>query len=75
MDKIFTIFQRLNARTEYEGTGIGLAIAKKIVERHNGFITAQSKLGVGTTFIVFLPVHQSFQKNETDAKIYNQLKN
>ena len=57
-DKIFTLFQRLHAREAYEGTGIGLTIAKKIVEKHNGSIAVESKLGEGTTFIVTLPVRQ-----------------
>lgn len=56
-DKIFTIFQRLNDRTAYEGTGIGLAIAKKIIEKHNGLITAKSEgTGKGARFIIILPV-------------------
>ncbi|HYE55477.1 MAG TPA: ATP-binding protein [Chitinophagaceae bacterium] len=59
IDKIFTIFQRLHSRNEYEGTGIGLAIVKKIIEKHNGLISAKSKEGQGTTFIIVLPVRQT----------------
>ncbi|WP_247236615.1 response regulator [Telluribacter sp. SYSU D00476] len=59
LDKIFSIFQRLHSRTEYEGTGIGLAIVKKIIEKHNGLISARSKDGGGTTFIIVLPVRQT----------------
>ena len=58
LDRIFTIFQRLHSREEYEGTGIGLAITKKIIDRHNGIITAQSKSGEGASFIMVLPVKQ-----------------
>lgn len=56
LDKIFKIFQSLNDRNAYEGTGIGLAIAKKIVEKHNGIITAKSNVDNGASFIIVLPI-------------------
>lgn len=54
-DKIFTIFQRLNRKEDYAGTGIGLALCKKIVDNHRGYIKAHGKLGHGATFTVYLP--------------------
>ncbi len=55
LDRIFKVFQRLNGRSEYEGTGIGLAVCAKIAERHGGHLTARSSPGKGATFIVSLP--------------------
>lgn len=55
IEKVFGAFNRLHARHVYEGTGIGLAICKKIVEIHGGELTAQSRLGEGTTFTIALP--------------------
>ena len=54
-EKIFEVFQRLHGKNEYKGTGIGLSIVKKIVENHNGIITANGELNKGATFDIYIP--------------------
>ncbi len=58
-DRIFEVFQRLNDKQKFSGTGIGLAIVKKIVENHNGFITTTSELNKGATFNIYIPTNQN----------------
>ncbi len=55
-ERIFEVFQKLHRKTEYAGTGIGLAIVKKIVDNHNGYITVQSEPDKGTAFHIYIPV-------------------
>lgn len=57
-EKIFEIFHRLHGRIQYEGTGIGLAICRKIMENHNGFIVAEGQVNEGATFHIYLPVDE-----------------
>lgn len=63
LDRIFNVFQRLHTRSEYEGTGMGLAICRKIAERHGGSITGKSTVGQGAKFIVTLPTKQRKGEN------------
>jgi signal transduction histidine kinase len=62
--KIFTLFQRLHGKGKYEGTGIGLAIVKKIVDKHNGLIHAEGSEDEGATFTILLPYAQQAQTIE-----------
>lgn len=59
LNRIFSIFQRLHNQEKYAGTGIGLAIVKKIIEKHNGLVTAESTEGSGSRFIIILPLQQA----------------
>jgi signal transduction histidine kinase len=71
LDRIFNVFQRLHTRNEYEGTGMGLAIARKIALYHGGAITAKSAPDQGATFIVTLPAIHA--KPHHDGKTDNKL--
>ena len=57
-NKIFDLFQRLNNKEDYDGTGIGLTMARKIIENHNGFINATGELAKGATFNIYIPTKQ-----------------
>jgi len=73
---IFVVFKRLHSYHEYEGTGVGLSICKKIIDKHNGSISAQSKINEGSTFIIELPEKQfhtellQFEKSDAQKNFY-----
>ncbi|MDB5231952.1 MAG: response regulator [Chitinophagaceae bacterium] len=67
-DEIFILFKRLNTYTKYPGTGMGLSIVKKIVEKHNGIISASSKVNEGATFTIYLPYQQKETPPENTAR-------
>lgn len=71
-EKIFEVFHRLHSRQEYEGSGIGLSLCRKIVSRHNGMISAESTFGQGATFTITLPERQPL-KSEAEAAPKPQL--
>ena len=76
LDHIFKVFQRLHGKSEFDGTGIGLAICKRVTVTHHGYITARSQPGQGTTFIVVLPESQSLptdydRSNPTESYSYS----
>jgi light-regulated signal transduction histidine kinase (bacteriophytochrome) len=71
-EEIFVVFKRLHSYHEFEGTGIGLSICKKIVEKHSGQITADGKLNEGATFIITLP-KKDWNSHEQISPIAQQL--
>ena len=71
--KIFSLFQRLNSKEKYEGTGIGLAIANKIVERHHGLIMAKGHNQDGAEFIIVLPETQPVVHTDDEGQVKNEL--
>lgn len=70
-EQIFEMFKRLHHHDEYEGTGIGLAFCKKIVEQHEGFISARSSLDKGSTFIISLPIKPGTMAEQQESLVLN----
>jgi len=69
LDRIFQIFQRLHAKSEFEGTGVGLALCRKVAENHHGYLTARSQPGAGSTFIAYLPTTDSLAPIVDDSSL------
>jgi hypothetical protein len=74
-NEIFTLFKRLHSKDQFEGTGIGLSICKKIVDKHNGFITAKSEVGQGTTFTISLPCRITAPAPGVERQLVSDKKN
>jgi light-regulated signal transduction histidine kinase (bacteriophytochrome) len=67
LEKMFVVFQRLHGRERFAGTGVGLAVCRRITDRHSGTITARSRPGEGATFTVRLPVRHARVQTEAAA--------
>ena len=72
-ERIFEIFQRLNPRSAYSGSGIGLSICRKIVNNHNGLIWAKSEEGLGTSFYIILPVEKQPEVNDNNKPEFTKI--
>ena len=74
-EHIFSMFRRLHPISEFEGTGIGLAICKKIVEKHNGYISAQSQIDQGSVFTITLPLYRKEEVSATQSESQSGISN